>query len=35
LAKSTKKKDTKGALTAFAQAKVALDNYLEEVELQL
>jgi len=35
VAKSTKKKDTKATLTAYAQAISALDEYLEQVELQL
>jgi hypothetical protein len=35
VAKSAKKKDTKAALTAYTQAKSALDEYLEQVELQL
>jgi spore germination cell wall hydrolase CwlJ-like protein len=35
VAKGTKKKDTKATLNAYAQARSALEEYLEEVELQL
>jgi hypothetical protein len=33
MTKSLKKKDTKGAIVAFDQAIIALDEYLEKVEL--